>query len=673
MLNPYELLTAPFGGSVYAVSSETHSELVNGSTTVTALRAVFDGPRAAVRDDVRQQLGADFLPAPDLTRVEHRRWVNTRLNQLRDHGFPDAGFTQDDGGTGETGKALTAFEMLGYADLSVMVKAGVQWGLFGGAVSNLGSVELRSTFVPGIMSLEIMGCFAMTELSHGSDVANIDTTATYHADTEEFMVHSPGPGATKVYIGGAAQDARWGAVFAQLVTGGPGEKPDSRGVHCLMVPLRSASGDVLPGVTISDHGPKGGLPGVDNGRISFDSVRVPRSNLLDRFGAVAPDGSYSSPIEHEGKRFFTMLGTLIRGRVSVAGAAGAATRLALYLAVTYAHQRTQFRRPDSTDEVRLIEYRTHQRRLMAPLARSVVYAIAQNSLVDELDAAERSHDELEGVSHRQLEARAAGLKALVSEHALQTVAETRLACGGAGYMSENRIVDIYADVDIFATFEGDNTVLFQLVAKDLLTAYSKEIRGLDMLGTVRFATSTFGDIVSELTNASQVWQRLVDSVTDREKSEFLDRGTQLKLLADRRQHLLETAARRLQGANRNDVDPFDAFNNAQDHIVACGRAEMELYAFERYVEAIDGCPDPEAERVLGLLCDLYVLDIVVTNRAWFIEHARLTTERAKAAVALHNELCRQVADVSCEIVEAFGIPTDLTDVPMLNPDAPAHR
>ena len=92
-------------------------------------------------------------------------------------------------------------------------------------------------------------------------------------------------------------------------------------MHALLVPIRDDDGTPLPGVTIGDDGPKAGLNGVDNGRLTFDHVRVPRDNLLDRYGQVAEDGTYTSSIENETRRFFTMLGTLVRGRVSVGGSA----------------------------------------------------------------------------------------------------------------------------------------------------------------------------------------------------------------------------------------------------------------------------------------------------------------------------------------------------------------
>ncbi len=78
--------------------------------------------------------------------------------------------------------AVTGIEMLAQYDLSLMVKAGVQWGLFGGAVSNLGT-ERHTSLIPDIISLDLVGCFAMTETGHGSDVQNLETTATYDPAT----------------------------------------------------------------------------------------------------------------------------------------------------------------------------------------------------------------------------------------------------------------------------------------------------------------------------------------------------------------------------------------------------------------------------------------------------------------------------------------------------------
>ena len=111
---------------------------------------------------------------------------------------------------------------------------------------------------------------------------------------------------------------------------------------------------------LGDHGYKGGLPGVDNGTLLFDNLRVPRENLLNRFAEVDAAGNYSSPIDNPNRRFFTMLGALVRGRVTVGAAAGAAARTSLDIGVRYANLRRQFAPDSSLPENKLIEHRKHR-------------------------------------------------------------------------------------------------------------------------------------------------------------------------------------------------------------------------------------------------------------------------------------------------------------------------
>ena len=131
-----------------------------------------------------------------------------------------------------------------------------------------------------------------------------------------------------------------------------------------------------------------------------------------------------------------------------------------------------------------MDYATHQRRLLPRIARSYALHFAQSELVAGLHEASMASDSDDG--RRWLEAQAAGVKAVTTWHASETVQVCREACGGNGYLTENQLVGLKADNDIFTTFEGDNTVLLQLVAKEQLTGYRDEFGELDMLGTARF-------------------------------------------------------------------------------------------------------------------------------------------------------------------------------------------
>ena len=644
----------------------------------TGLRTVLDGRWADTRDTVRSLISEHHLvPRAGVPLEQYRADMLEQMREMVPHGFPAQGFAGDDG-LSDPGAAVTAIETLGYGDLSLMVQAGVQWGLFGGAIENLGTQRHHDELRQGLIDLDVVGCFAMTETGHGSDVQRLETTATYDPETGEFDIHSPTPSSRKDYIGGAAEHAHWAAVFAQLITAGPGEEPVSHGVHCFVVPIRDADGNDLPGVTTSDCGYKGGLPGVDNGRIRFDHVRIPRTALLNRYADVDEDGTYTSPIESDNRRFFTMLGTLVRGRVTVGASAGSAGRLALALAVKYALQRRQFEGPadsvaDGADdqesgELLLLDYRAHQRRLLPLVAKAYAFAIAQNEITEELHELQRdANTEPDTDRMRRLETAAAAIKVGQTALASRSAIEARTACGGAGYMSENRLPLIRDDLDVFTTFEGDNLVLTQLVAKHLLTAYASEASDLDTRGWVRFVAGMARDVTLEKSGARQVIQTILDSSSEKiEDSDLSDPATALRLFADREDHLVRTAAARLRRANDDDEDAFEIFTQTQDHLISAGRAHIDRLALEALVAAIADLPDSPVRDTLELVRNLFVYSTLEDDLSWFLMHRFVSVERAKAIRRGVNELCGRLRPVAGSLVDAFGVPEVALDVPMLN-------
>jgi len=634
------------------------------TTTAEHLRNTLDGRWRDVKNRMREELSSEVFRAhytPNT--VIARTKVMEQLKIMAAHGAAEDGFKKEHGGNGDVGAAVTRIEMLAMSDLSLMVKAGVQWGLFGGAIENLGTDRHHQAYVPRIISLQLLGCFAMTETGHGSDVQALETTATYDASTHEFVIDSPTRTARKDYIGGAAETATVAAVFAQLIT------PDGQGhgVHCFVVPIRDEDGNDLPGVTTSDCQYKGGLPGVDNGRIQFDHVRIPRENLLNKYADVAEDGTYSSPIENPNRRFFTMLGTLIRGRVTVGGSAGAAARVALDIATRYALQRRQFKAPDDESEVLLMDYLVHQRRLFPLIARSYALQFAQNELVAKTHDLQTA-DDPDREEQRELESRAAGLKAANTWHATRAIQEAREACGGAGYLAENRLIALKADTDVFTTFEGDNHVLTQLVAKELLTAYADDIKGMSPVEWVRFAANFAGERVMKRTAAETIMQRILDTRQDNEEEGSLfNRGTQVKMFEDREEYMIATVARRLRGKSK-EMSAFDAFNAVQDHVLHAASAHIDRVILEAFVAGIDSCEDDEARKVLEMVCDVYALSVMEDDRAWFMEHQFLSTERAKAVTRGINERCRTLRPYAELLIDGFGIPEQLRYAEMLHPE-----
>lgn len=257
------------------------------TATGEALTKALDGPFHDLKERWRHEVSAaDVIRDPNMSMAEARDWTLEHVVWAAQHDWVTAGFPAEYGGSGTLAESVANFEMLAMGDLSLTIKSGVQHGLFGGAIMNLGTAWHHETFLPDAIAVRLPGCFAMTELGHGSDVQSIETTITWLPDTGEFEVHSPHPESAKAYIGNAGLHGRMAAVFGQLMV-----NEEHQGVHVVLVPIRDETGADLPGITTGDQGLKGGLLGVDNGTILFDHIRVPRANLLDRFGGVSQKGA----------------------------------------------------------------------------------------------------------------------------------------------------------------------------------------------------------------------------------------------------------------------------------------------------------------------------------------------------------------------------------------------
>jgi acyl-CoA oxidase len=598
------------------------------------LQRVLDGPHHELREAVREAHDADwFTPRQHADDEAHRTWVTRAMERLARTPHQLVGFPVAHGGHDDVGASVAAFEMLSLGDLSLTVKVGVQWGLFGGAVQALGTTRHHERYLPSIMDFSLPGCFAMTETGHGSDVQGLRTTAVYDPAAQEFVVHTPDESAQKDYIGNAARDGRLAVVFAQLVTDG-----QDHGVHALLVPIRDEQGRTVPGVTITDCGPKAGLGGVDNGRIRFDHVRVPREALLDRYAQVAPDGTYDSPIQSANRRFFTMLGALVRGRISISGAAISATKVGLDIAVRYGEERRQFADPATGEEIRLLDHPSHQRKLLPAVARAYAFTFAQDELKDTLQAAHRGR--LDEAAVRALETDAAAVKAGATWNATRTLQTAREACGGSGYLATNRIPELRADTDVFTTFEGDNTVLLQLVAKNLLTGYAHGTR------------TTFGRLRAALRSLrSQTRDRLRPPV----RARLLAGRRQVALLADREAHVLDSLARRLRSAVQAGDTPAAAAARTQDHMQVLGHAHVDRLLVEAFEVRVRDCDDPTLAALLARVRDLFVLSRVEDDLGWFVTHGRLSRRDAREVTRHVDRLCAELRPHAVALVDAFGI------------------
>jgi acyl-CoA oxidase len=624
----------------------------------TRLGRVLDGRYAELRRQIREVMSRpEFSPPIAIASAEYRELVLEWARRLATEGMTAPGFPEQYGGQNDPGANIASFETLAFGDLSLLVKFGVQFGLWGGAVLQLGTRVHHDRYLRDTATLALPGCFAMTEAGHGSNVQELETTATYDPDSDQFVIHTPGEEARKEYIGNAACHGRIAAVFAQLIVDG-----ESHGVHALAVPLRDESGELLAGVRIEDCGEKMGLNGVDNGRIWFDHVRVDREALLNRYGDVSADGAYSSPIENPNRRFFTMLGNLVQGRVCISAASISAAKSALTIAIRHSLRRRQFG-PPGEEEIPILDYRPQQRRLMPLLAKTYALHFAQAELTEKFHNSFSVDDPPER-ERRQLESLAAGLKATSSWHATHTIQTCRESCGGAGYMSVNRFAALKADTDVFTTFEGDNTVLMMLVAKGVLTDYKDQFAELDPREMVMFVASQAVETVVERLSARTLVQAIADAVPGVDEGDLRDPETQLDLFRWREGHITAAVARRFKRGLDEDHDPFEVFRAVQNHAVAAAQAHTDRVVLEAFAQAVAQISDDGSREALSLARDLYALYEIESDRAFFQEHGRLSGQRCKAVTREVNDLCNELRGIADGLVDAFGIPDQVLGAPI---------
>lgn len=626
------------------IASEVREVVDTPSFDIERMTAILDGDYGEVKHQMRKLLSDPVFNYKTLpVKEDYREQVLHWCKLMAEQGLGIVSYPKEYGGMDKMEHYVAVFEMLGYHDLSLTIKFGVQFGLFGGSILFLGSDIHHKKYLQDVGTLKLLGCFAMTETGHGSNVRNLQTTATYDPVIDGFIVHSPDRDAGKEYIGNAIH-GQMASVFAQLIVDGT-----NHGVHAILVPLRNDAGEMMPGVTVKDCGYKMGLNGVDNGRIWFDQVKVPRENLLNRFGNVDKDGNYTSPISNPSKRFFTMLGTLVGGRVCVPQAGLSATKAGLSIAIKYALKRRQFAPSENEPETLLLDYPTHQRRLMPLLAKTYALDFALKYLTKRY--INRSEEDI-----REIETLAAGLKSYSTWFTTAALQECREACGGKGYLAENRFSILKADTDIFTTFEGDNTVLMQLVAKGLLSSFKQTFHDEGFNAVIRLVLKQVSFSLSEYNPISS---RNTDG------THLCDLNFQLEAFKYRESKLLIGVTQRMRGLLRKRVDPYNGFLRCQQHMIALAQAYVERLVLEQFSQAVASCDDQSCKVILKKLCDLYALSTIEEHRGWYLEQDFMHGVKSKAIRRMVDKLCREVRGEAGFLVEAFAIPDNCLAAPIV--------
>ena len=573
-----------------------------------------------------------------------RAHVLKQVEFLAQKGYGAMAYPEVYGGTDNMPGYAAVFENMMYVDGSMAIKFGVQFGLFGGSIQKLGTKAHHDKYLTDTGKATLLGCFAMTETGHGSNVRGVKTTATYDKETDSIIIHTPGENDNKEYIGNALHSTM-ASVFAQLIVDGK-----NHGVHAILVTIRDEQHKLMPGVTIVDNGYKLGLNGVDNGKIWFNQVRVPRENLLNKYGDITTDGSYHSDIENPSKRFFTMLGTLVGGRICVARAGLGGAKKALAIAVKHALQRRQFNDNIKVQEDLLMDYPSHQLRLTPAIASCYVYDVTLTHMM-------KLYSDPASPDKRKVETQAAGLKSVITWFANNTIQECREACGGKGYLIENQIADLKGDVDIFTTFEGDNHVLLQLAAKGVLSDFKSEFNSAGFVAVLKLLGARIGDTLITINPAY---------VNNVDKEHLYSSKFHKDAFNYRTRRLTYTIAMRIRDYVKKGVPSYQAFLKVQTHLLALGKAYSVELAYTTFVDFTVTIKDEKNRNLFKKLGALYALHELRKDASWFLEQGYISGTKSKALRQRVERLSTELRPHIGALIDGFGIPEHCMEAPIAN-------
>ncbi|XP_021860429.1 acyl-coenzyme A oxidase 3, peroxisomal isoform X2 [Spinacia oleracea] len=575
-----------------------------------------------------RKIGSRVFVSPDYNEpMELQREVTMkRLRYMVDHGAFKGWITE--GGAAVELRRMALNEVVQMYDHSLAVMLGAHYFLWGGAIQFFGTKRHHDKWLKITEDYGIKGCFAMTELGHGSNVRGIETITTYDPNAGEFIINTPCESAQKYWIGGAAKHATHTVVFSQLHINGKDE-----GVHAFIVQIRDEEGNVSPNIRIADCGHKIGLNGVDNGRIWFDNVRIPRENLLNSVADVSPDGQYLSAIKDPVQRFAAFLAPLTSGRVNIAVSSIYISKVGLATALRYSLSRRAFSLAANEPEVLLLDYPSHQRRLLPLLAKTYAMSFAGNYLKSIY--VKRSPE-----TNKNIHVVSSALKATLTWHNMRTLQECREACGGQGLKTENRVGHLKGEYDVQSTFEGDNNVLMQQVSKALFGEYiatqkqNRPFKGLWLEHMNGPSPVIPAQLTSSILRSSQIQ---TDIFYLRER-DLLNR------------FVAEVSAHQKQGRNKEYAFSL-SYQLAED----LGRAFADKAILLTSIEAEANVPAGPLKDVLALLRTLYAL-VILEEDASFLRYGYLSVENSAVVRQEVIKLCSEVRPHTLALVSSFGIP-----------------
>ncbi|KAI3989340.1 hypothetical protein MKX01_026923 [Papaver californicum] len=555
--------------------------------------------------------GGKVFVTPDFNQSKEQQKEVTmkRIEYLLDRGVFNGWLTKT--GVEAEKRKFALLDVIGIYDHSLAIKVGVHFFLWGGAIQFFGTKRHHDKWLKDTENYVIKGCFAMTELGHG-----------------KFVIDTPCESAQKYWIGGLANHATHTVAFSQLYIDGV-----NQGVHAFIVQVRAADGNVCPNIRVADCGHKIGLNGVDNGRIWFDNVRIPRENFLNSVADVSPNGQYLSAIKDPDQRFAAFLAPVTSGRITISVSSIYQSKIGLSIALRYSLTRRAFSVSPNGPEVLLLDYPSHQRRLLPLLAKTCAMSFGANYL-------KRMYINRTPQANKTIHVVSSAFKAAFTWHNMRTLQECREACGGQGLKTENRMGHLKSEYDVQSTFEGDNHVLMQQVSKALIAEYiaaqkrKKAFKGLGL----EHMNGPCHVIPAQLTSS-------ILRSTNFQMDIFILRERDLL-------HRFASEVSQLQAQGESKENAFMlTYQTAED----LATAFTERSVLQTFLEAEVAVSDGALKRVFGLLRSMYAL-ISIKEDISFLRYGYLSPDKDAAVRKEVTKLCSELRPHTLSVVKSLGIP-----------------
>ncbi|CDW74570.1 acyl-oxidase family protein [Stylonychia lemnae] len=346
---------------------------------------------------------------------------------------------------------------------------GLHSTMFVSCIDCLSDDEQRAKWLHMAKDFKMLGCYAQTELGHGSNVTGVETTATFDKQTDEIIINTPTITATKFWPGELGKLTNFAMVYANLISNGK-----NYGVQPFLVQIRDFENhQPVQGVEIGDIGSKFGFNGKDNGFIIFNNLRIPRGNMLQRFSELDREGNFK--VKGNQKALFSVM---LMGRVQLINFSSFGLHWALLVGTRYAAVRRQFANQEGDKlERKLLDYQTHMMKYGPFLAYSIAFRFAVTDLIKmhkKLLAGLVNNDfgNLELLHHIT-----SGYKSVFTTLSYDAIDEIRQSCGGAGFLSWSSLPSLQQDFAPNTTFEGDNTVMLQQAARLIMKNVTLVMKG----------------------------------------------------------------------------------------------------------------------------------------------------------------------------------------------------